>query len=235
MPFRCDDDRVENWAKETLDVLLPIAHKNRDKSSHGDSLVEIVPALILQKENHLYPEDKLPQWSKDPRLNFQALNLDMLFWQNEIHKLRIPKKENLQSAGYSFSWLYNAPVVDTPKMLMKMYEDVVTHPLTENVNVGVKFNSIDKMVEEAVKNNCDSVVNCTGLGSRKVVNDSSLTGGRGILHYYDRSTCKRDVLTPLFDGSQPDRDAVITCDLSPWGSYTNPCYMIPRGDSLVIG
>ena len=113
-----------------------------------------------------------------------------------------------------------------------MYEEVISHPLAidVNVNMGKEYESIDEMINEAIEKECDTVINCTGLGARKVCTDENdLIGARGILYHYDRATCARRVDPNLIN------DAVITTEVPPWGVDGYPCYMIPRGEVLVVG
>lgn len=227
MPFHCDDDRVVKWSRQTLDELLP-------KANTEEEPVEIVPAVAFHKQNHVYPVNTLPEWTQDTRLNFQAMSIEMLHWQNKIHGLRIPSQETLQEAGYDYSWLYFSPVVNAPKMLENMYKEVMMHPLAVDVNVetGKEFQSTEQMVEEAVQLGCDAVVNCTGLGARTLCQDNSLVGGRGAVLQYDRN-CARRMFT---DGDiTMTKDVIMTTEEPPWGGETDPCYIIPRGDVIIVG
>jgi D-amino-acid oxidase len=128
MPFHCDDPRTDRWAIETLHEIFPFAKDPQNAS------VEIVPTVFLHRD-HQGPaqEDfqdidykdgrggknpKLPPWSSDPRLQFQHLTVEMLSWQNYVYRLRIPTQQQLKDAGYLYSWFFQAPIVDPPKMLM---------------------------------------------------------------------------------------------------------------------
>ena len=128
MPFRCDDNRTDRWALETLDELMTIS-----KSSKFPS-VEIVPTLVLKRNSSAatvedfasddynmdgksIKSDNIPDWATDPRLQFQHLSTEMLSWQNNVHKLRIPSATTLLNAGYNFCWLFRPPIVDTEVML----------------------------------------------------------------------------------------------------------------------
>ena len=123
MPRHCDDDRVARWSSETLEELL--AKVSSAKTSVNDNgpatkePIEILASVQFKKINHSHPECKeaLPEWTTDKRLSFQAMSLEMLYWQNNIHKLRLPPKETLEEAGYLYNWLFFTPVVDPPKML----------------------------------------------------------------------------------------------------------------------
>ncbi len=128
MPFHCDDPRTDRLAIETLDEIFPFAKDPQN------ACVEIVPAVTLHRE-HKGPaqEDfqeldykdgrggkspKLPAWSSDPRIQFQHLTVEMLSWQNYVYRLRIPTQQQLKDAGYLYSWFFQAPIIDPPKMLM---------------------------------------------------------------------------------------------------------------------
>jgi D-amino-acid oxidase len=128
MPYKCEDPRIDKWSIETLDELLSL-NKNED------SAIEIVPTLYLTS-SHRGPgiEDfvksdfstreqegissPLPEWTKDPRITFQHLTIEMLSWQNQVFQLRIPSETELLGAGYTHAWFFRPPVVDPPRMLM---------------------------------------------------------------------------------------------------------------------
>lgn len=117
-----------------------------------------------------------------------------------------------------------------------MYEQIKRHPLTVHIDVetGHEFNSVNEMVKEATKYKCDAIVNCTGLGSKDILGDNSLVGGRGVILQYDRSCAKREDFLSQ-DGTDLLNDTVITCEFPPWGAGTAPIYLIPRGNVMVVG
>ena len=127
MPYHCDDSRTDRWALETLDELWTIAKQQQQDSSNR--LVEILPAIVLHSNNdHVtsqtkdtqvtYPDtSKLPAWTQDARLEFQQLTVEMLAWQNIVLKLKIPTEQALKQAGYWHMWMFQTPIVDSPKML----------------------------------------------------------------------------------------------------------------------
>jgi hypothetical protein len=135
MPYKCPDERVNQWAKDSLNELLHI-HSSPDNLR--DKVVEIVPTVFLTKSHNgpkledykdFNAEDyhsriqgnmksSLPEWTKDPRLSFQHLTIEMLAWQNQVLKLKIPRMELLKEAGYTHGWLFRPPIVDAPRMLM---------------------------------------------------------------------------------------------------------------------
>jgi len=111
-----------------------------------------------------------------------------------------------------------------------MLKEIQEHPLAIDVDVDIEgYESMKEMVEDATANGCDAVVNCTGLGSSKLCDDDSLIGGRGILLNYERGCARK-----LADESMTHDAAILTED-GPWGSSTNPAYIIPRGDVFVVG
>ena len=105
MPFHCDDPRTDKWAMQTLDEIHPIAKRSRNLLHEGDEAgtnsdqypVEIVPTVVLKREGdqeYVNSSDgtsysSLPEWSKDPRLQFQTLTMEMLWWQNQVLKVLI--------------------------------------------------------------------------------------------------------------------------------------------------
>ena len=243
LPFHCEGDRVDGWAKETLTELLKlvsVSASNEDCSglalrNQRRSAVEIVPTLLLKTENAVFGRDlyenSLPEWTKDERIHFQHMTLEMLEWQNLVYKLRLPTVEALHDAGYPYCWYYRGPVVDGPKMLANMLDEVLEHECTESVDVDMKkngseFESIQDMAKMAKDLDCDAVLNCTGVGSKKFSesdgdSDDDIHGARGILHHYDRASAER-----LFPG---EVDAAILTDEGGWGTENEPCYMVSLG------
>lgn len=242
MPFHCDDPRTDRWALETLHELWAIG-KDASNSSSKSRLVEIMPAILLLRNNAdtvsvtsdtdvTYPDnDKLPGWTKDARLEFQQLTVEMLSWQNTVTKLRIPTEEQLKQAGYMHAWMFQTPIVDAPRMLEVLLEEVTQHPDSNvEVETGEYYESVEHMQEVAKSLGCDAVINCSGLGSKELCGDSQLIGGRGVLLQLERQDCPRQ---PLLHNLE--KDAILLTDSPPWGSETEPCYMIPRGDIIAIG
>jgi D-amino-acid oxidase len=244
MPFHCDDPRTYRWSIETLDELHPLALAK-------SPLVETVPTVIFQRENSgpstedMIAENynkgtggksKLPQWSTDARLEFQHLTVEMLWWQNYYYKLRIPTEETLLQNGYKHAWFFQAPIVDSPKMLQHMLEQVECDANAEvNVETGEYYESIHHVLEEARSLGCNRVLNATGLGAGPLCQDDQVVGARGILLHYDRKSCVRTKDIRETSHGEMVNDAVVIAEEDPWGSYELPSYIIPRGDILVVG
>jgi D-amino-acid oxidase len=251
MPFHVNDDRVHRWAQETLNELIPICMDS------SNNLAEIVPAVVLFQDHsgpsvaefthgrNQYPAEPgahtvsttLPAWTTmDDRVAFQHMTVEMLSWQNIVYRLRIPPEEELLQAGFRHAWVFRPPVVNVTQMLSYMLKQVMEHPMASMVNVetGIEFASVPQMQDRAIALGCDTVVNCTGLGAYTICQDDQLTGARGIVLQYDRSTCVRR--QTIVDGPYGTNiyDAVIM-DETIWGSESMPCYLIPRGDLLVVG
>lgn len=241
MPFHCDDPRTDRWAKETLDELYPIG---KDTSK---PLVELVPTLALHRKNHgpttedFIAKDyasgtggasQLPPWSTDARLEFQHMTIEMLEWQNSVMRLRIPSAKEILKAGYSYGWLFNPPIVDCPRMLESMLDEVKSKGADVNVETGMEYENLEEIVDDAKGLGCDAVVNCSGLGAQKLCNDQELVGARGILHHYNRQDLVR---TEDISFQEDGNDTNIMVDDGPWGSEEMPCYMIARGNTVVVG
>lgn len=236
MPFHCDDPRTDRWASETLDELMDY-HKRKSP------LVEMLPVVALHNDNEhvtrltsdtqvTYTDtDLLPPWTQDPRLDFQQLTVEMLSWQNIVRKLRIPPEDELKEAGYWHAWLFQTPIVDAPKMLETLLQEVTDSPDTNvDVETGEYYESVDHLQEVAQSLDCDTVINCSGLGSQALCEDEALKGGRGVLLQVERESCpRREALEGMTN------DAVILTESPPWGSEATPCYMIPRGDIIAVG
>ena len=251
MPFHVHDDRVQRWAQETLNELIPIC------LDPNNPLAEIVPSVVLFRE-HSGPgveefskpnqpyialpgthtvSPTLPAWTTmDDRIAFQHMTIEMLSWQNIVYRLRIPPEKELFEAGFRHAWVFRPPVVHITQMLQHMLKQVVEHPRASLVDVetGVELTSVAQMQARAAHWNCDTVINCTGLGAKTICQDDQLSGARGILLQYDRASCVRR--PAIVDGPYGTNihDAVIM-DESIWGSESMPCYLIPRGDLLLVG
>ena len=120
-----------------------------------------------------------------------------------------------------------------------MLREIQQHPNTVDVNVETNeyYESVDELKDVAQSLDCDVVVNCCGLGNQKnVAHDKQLIGGRGVLLHYDRTHCPR---RRQYDGDatteEQEHDAVILTECGSWASETEPCYLIPRGDTIVVG
>lgn len=219
MPFHCDDTRVNVWATETLDELA---------TQHAN--VEVVPKVAFKRQ---YTEP--PSWGKNAVLKFQEMDVDSLYKHGVHNNIRLPPRESIKNAGYTHAWLFYPPIVDAPHALHAMLQEIKMHKHTSYINVDTNkyFKTMKEIVAEARTLGCDGVVNCTGLGSKALCNDDSLVGARGVLLHYDR-------YHPSLwrEASEDDtllKDSAVTIQEEPFGSETMPCYIIPRGDRLVVG
>ena len=255
MPFHCDDPRTHRWSIETLDELHPLAMASAAAAVAGDEspprLVETVPTVIFM-QNHSGPstedmiaEDyhkgtggtsRLPEWSTDPRLQFQHLTVEMLWWQNYYYKLRIPTETTLLQQGYKHAWFFQAPIVDSPAMLDHMLQEVKRHANADvDVETGDYYESIDHVLETARSLGCNRVLNATGLGAGALCQDDQMVGARGILLHYDRKSCVRTMDIQATEHGEMVNDAVVIAEEGPWGTNEMPSYIIPRGSILVVG
>eukprot|EP00804_Cyclotella_cryptica_P009491 CCRYP_006222-RA/>CCRYP_006222-RA protein AED:0.03 eAED:0.03 QI:676/1/1/1/0/0.5/2/118/206 len=111
-----------------------------------------------------------------------------------------------------------------------MVRELESSEYTEHINLDTQkgYANVQEIVDDAIKFGCDSLVNCTGLGSKAICDDKSLIGARGVLLQFDRPSCEWD--------GQPERnDSVIMVEDPPLGSDSDPCYMIPRGKIIAVG
>jgi len=234
MPTYCSDPRVDRWSIETLDELLL-------NKSH----CEITPVVNLRTTNDL-TENTIPEWSKDSRLNFQHMNVEMLEWQNRVHKLRFPftNYKDLVKHGYHYCWLFDSPIVDAPKYLQAMVDEIQERSqqiqssspsrsgsTEEQIFQRKKFTDLQQVVASAKNLGCDAVFNCTGVGALQLCNDTKMVPGRGIILQYNRN-CAR---LPFLEVDPDLKDVSITISEPPFSSNTEPCYLIPRGDVLLVG
>jgi len=219
MPYKSSSPKIARWSHDTLVEL----------HEHKNPRVEILPIVILKK--NFTPQAELPEWTKHPLLNFRQHDLTDLGYECHAEKLRVPNDETLCNAGYSHAWRFESPVTNCPDYLSWLEKEVRHHPLA-TVDLGTKkfYQSIEEMREEARGLGCGVLVNCTGLAAAQICGDKSMVPGRGVILHYDRTAPRRrDYLC----GNE--KDVVITVDEPPWGSSTKPCYIIPRGDVLVVG
>jgi len=99
-----------------------------------------------------------------------------------------------------------------------------------DVETGEYYQSLEEMQALAKILECDTLINCTGMGSKALVKDPNMVGARGVLLQLDRNNCpRREALEGM------TKDAIIIADSPPWGSDTEPAYMIPRGDIIAVG
>jgi D-amino-acid oxidase len=239
MPYHCEDKRVDKWAMETLDELWEEAARGGPSST-----VEVIHAVMLKREHggpsvshFVTGETPLPEWTSDKRLDFQHLTTEMLSWQNQIYKLRIPSEKELVKLGYLHAWFFRAPITDAPRKLEQMLTEVENHEksISVDVDTGREFESLQDMVNDAAELGCNAVVNCTGAASASLCDDPSIVGARGIILNYDRDSCKRREFVHDATGEVMVNDAVILSEEAPWATETEPCYLIPRGNVLVVG
>ena len=223
MPFHCDDSRVDGWASSTLDELAK-QHANSDRN------VEVVPKVSFKRQL-MEP----PTWSETSFLRFQQLDVDGLYKHALQSNIRLPQRETIENAGYTHAWLFHPPIVDAPNALNTMLIDVLMHENASFIDVETNkyFKTMNEIVAEARALGCDGVVNCTGLGSRTLCLDNEVVGARGVLLHYHR-------YNPSLwrEASKDDthlEDSAVTIEEEPFGSETTPCYMIPRGDIIVVG
>lgn len=117
-----------------------------------------------------------------------------------------------------------------------MLKEIQSHPLMNYptnstcINMETKYDSLNEMIDDARDLGCDAIVNCTGLGAAHLCGDSYLFGGRGALLHYDRSCPRRK-----YDGQNLEHDSCILTEEGEWGTSVEPCYLIPRGNVLVVG
>lgn len=236
-PSYCFDSRVTPWSMETLDELL-VQHQAHRKH------IEIVPTVRLRRRNDR-TDNTLPEWStRDERLQFQHMNVEMLEWQNRIHRLRFPfwnYKDVVEKHGYPYCWLFFSPVVDTPHYLQSMQEEIrelartvatsTTHD--DDIFQTKQYTNLQQMITSAQQLHCDAVVNCTGIGAQEIqgMDDSSLIPARGIIAQYRRD-CAR---LPFLEDGTLTQDISITITEPPFASEEEPCYIIPRGDVFLVG
>jgi D-amino-acid oxidase len=250
-PVHCQDPRVDRWAIQTLDELWPLG------LDPADDRVEILPVVYLRRhhggptvdefstDERYYEKPgavtesvKLPRWTRDPRLEFQHLTVEMLAWQNIAAQLRIPPESELREAKYDYAWMYKTAVVDPKRMMQDMIDQLSSQADDADairIGTGVHFESLEHMVDHARSRGCQALVNCTGLAASQLVGDAELQGGRGVTLQFDRHAERR---LPVQEGpfGRNRFDAVLGSEDPPWApSKDFPTYLIPRGNIIIVG
>src|SRR6266540_5281205 len=121
-------------------------------------------------------------------------------WANavrDLHRVRPP-------AGFADGWSFTTPVVETPRYLPYLAKRL------ENAGA-----TITRAALHALPNNADVVVNCTGLGARRMAGDDSLTPVRG----------------QVVRVRQPGLREWLIADRGP----NDLTYVVPRKDDVVVG
>ena len=136
-----------------------------------------------------------------------------------------------------YAWFFRPPIVNSPLMLEHLLAQVKEEGAIDvNVETGHRYQSLDEMRADAESLGCDTVVNCTGLGSRELLGDPQLVGARGILLQFDRRRCVRSAGVAVTALGEPTaHDAILMAEEAPWGNETHPAYLIARGDKIVVG
>ena len=113
----------------------------------------------------------------------------------------VPDLEHVDVPGYADAWSFTAPVVDMP-----IYLDWLRDRLEE---LG---GTLTRMSLPSLPQTDDVVVNCSGLGSRRLADDDGVRPVRGQV--------------VLVNGVDLDRW---------WLDATGPTYVIPREQEVVVG
>jgi glycine/D-amino acid oxidase-like deaminating enzyme len=145
------DDKINEWGKDAFDHFLELYN-----SPYGaEAGIQLLTAYNLLEENQ---ELIIPSW-KDIVFNFQVLTND------DLQKMSLPKRF---VKGFTFGTL----VID-----QKYYMRYMTKELHK---MGVKFiqQKVDK-IEELFDKKYDAIINCTGLGSYTLLEDSLMYPIRG--------------------------------------------------------
>jgi len=123
--------------------------------------------------------------------------------------------------------VWHSVVVDSPRYLARMLGELEKDP---NVRVSIgpdfRFKTLGDAVAAAAGLKCFALVNCTGLGAGALTGDVEMLSGRGGVAHYPRKPAEDSALS---------WNCVVMCEDKPFGSDTEPAYVIPRGDVLVVG
>jgi D-amino-acid oxidase len=127
-------------------------------------------------------------------------------WARDVSGFRMCEPEELP-AGYTTGWRYTIPVVDMP-----VYLAYLEHQLAK-VGVAVEIFHVRSFMD--VVHLAPVVVNCTGLGARRLVPDPGVTSVRG----------------QLVVVSNPG----VECFFQEHDEGEQMTYILPHGDHVVLG
>lgn len=134
-------------------------------------------------------------------------------WMSSIEDFQLHKqadnKQSFDLKGFAFATQMNLPLID-PAYVMKE----LTNSLLSN-NVTFEYDHIESLESDKNLIEFDAIINCTGLGAKKLVNDNSLLAGRGQVLLASNPNLKHSSVYAKSDNEL--------------------CYIFPRGDYCVIG
>jgi D-amino-acid oxidase len=158
---------------------------------------------------------KLEKLSSIPSSGVSMVDLTVLidneaaaWWKDSIPKDRIRRATaDEMPNGYHFAYVLNVPLVETPK-----YLDYLMAVFKSNGGQIIiqKITSMEALAEEK-----DWVVNCTGLGARELLNDDSMYPIRGQI-VKAKAQLNINCIADETEGKEPT-------------------YIFPRKDALILG
>jgi D-amino-acid oxidase len=132
------------------------------------------------------------------------------WWASSVEGFRHARADELP-AGYGDGFVFDAPVIDT-----SIYLNYLRAQFETAGGVIVDNRTVNDLAEAFAV--CDVVVNCTGLGARELVRDTSLTPSRGQVVRV-RHNGFRQVMLDDYTDYGPNRLA----------------YIVPRIDDIILG
>ena len=176
-----------------------------------------VVAAALWYPYKALPQDRVTAWARESYAAFDELasgsNKDAgvrMTAGTEVHHEpaadtwwadAVPDLSHVSAPGYADAWSFTAPVIDMP-----IYLDWLRDRLEE---LG---GTLTRMSLPALPQTDDVVVNCAGLGSRRLADDDGVRPVRGQV--------------VLVDGVDLDHW---------WLDATGPTYVVPREHEIVVG
>eukprot|EP00633_Aureoumbra_lagunensis_P011384 CAMPEP_0197327126 /NCGR_PEP_ID=MMETSP0892-20130614/2456_1 /TAXON_ID=44058 ORGANISM="Aureoumbra lagunensis, Strain CCMP1510" /NCGR_SAMPLE_ID=MMETSP0892 /ASSEMBLY_ACC=CAM_ASM_000538 /LENGTH=263 /DNA_ID=CAMNT_0042821691 /DNA_START=319 /DNA_END=1110 /DNA_ORIENTATION=- len=154
-----------------------------------------------------------PEWGP-------AANLQLINGREALEEAMKSNDGIVAPTGYESAWRFQTVVVDSPKYLMALEEELVQNGAELHIEGFEIHGDLSSLAKEL---NCQVIVNCTGLNGGDVAYDEAISmPGRGAVAYYQRPP-----------GALK---AVVTAEDGPLAaSETTPAYCIPRGDVVVVG
>lgn len=192
--------QVLAWAERTLSRLLELG---RSCSEAGVSLIEGV-------ELFRRGEQALPTWAHLPP-TFEFLTPHEVCTYNRLDRSVASHADIMELERHPVLWGYRlqAPVVSMDTYLPWL--ETVAH----SRNVGSKKTRVNHLAQAA--DDCDALINCSGLGARELANDGSFVPYKG--QYFILKASESAPISYIGDDDHP----------------RGMSYVIPRAGEVLLG
>jgi D-amino-acid oxidase len=168
-------------------------------------------AFLITAYNLYSSEAVAPHWAHIP-VGFQLLS------QQDVKKMQLPKE-------YSFGFSYLTVIAD-----MRYYLNYLENECKNN-NVIFINREVKSFGEEALLGKWDIIINCAGLESRNIVEES-------FLHVENNNVIANNTVLSDLDNTYPIRGQILRVQ-APWIKHTmtfdDHYYVIPQKDYVILG